>query len=112
MIGAVGSFIRAIPEAVRTVKDWFQTNKQTFIDFGSDVQGVFNGIYNVIKAIIGFIVAVLTPFAKFFVDVFNRIKEPVLSAFQGIWDAITQIFRSVWKIVQGIWDVFVGIFTW
>ena len=111
VVGAVGDFVRAIPGAVREVKEWFQTNKQTFVDFKDDVVTIFWNVVAGIQLFIESVITLLTPFAMFFVDIFNRIKDPIVNAFTGIWDAITQIFRSVWKIIQGLWDIISGAFT-
>lgn len=111
VVGAIGTFVRAIPGAVADVKQWFQDNKQTFVDFKNDVVGIFNTIVAGLQLFAQSVITLVTPIAMFFVDVFNRIKDPMINAFTGIWDAITQIFRSVWKIIQGVWDIIAGAFT-
>lgn len=110
VVGAIGTFVRALPGAVQAVKDWFVENKQTFIDFKDDVVGIFTNIWEHLKPKVMLIVGIVTGLAMFFIDIFNRVKAPIWDAFKRIWSNIVDIFSGVWKIIQGLWDIIAGAF--
>lgn len=126
VVGAFEAITEGVTAAVSAVRDWLAGAWQTISEA---VTAFWEGVKSTFMTAVRFVRDLIVGFVRWYIGIWRRLFDTIVSALRTAWDTITGIFRTVMdtivglivgfkdrlvrgfkRIVTGVVEVFRGIF--